>query len=79
MTDKQKRVAELFELVQLEEGLGTINMHLPVRPVEARFLEDLMTIFCRLDVEHQERAVSALNNVLADQIAEYSGSKSKAI
>lgn len=72
MTENQKRITELFELVQLE-GVGEINMNLPVRSVDAGYLFDLMTIFTRLDLEHQERAVSALNNVLADQMAEMTG------
>ena len=74
MTENQKRITELFELVQ-SEGYGKIDLNLPVRPVDAGWLFDLMTIFTRLDLEHQERAVSALNNVLADQIAELKGVK----
>ena len=47
--------------------------------IDAGSLFDLMTIFCRLDLEHQDRAVSALNNVLADQITEIIAGKPKAI
>lgn len=46
------------------------NSALPVRPVEATYLSDLIMLFCWLDVEHQSRAVSALNAIVQDQVAE---------
>ena len=76
MTRKEEIATEIIELTEeLEqiEGKKIIDMGLPVRPIESRYLFDLMTIFCWLDIEHQDRAVSALNSVLQDQIAETKG------
>lgn len=73
MTNHERIMQELITELEAEEirtGKKFVDMNLPKRPIEARFLEDLMTIFCRLDLEHQERACMALNNVLADQMAE---------
>ena len=78
MTENQKIITELIDRLQEEEtrtGKTYINMNLPVRPIEASYLFDLMTIFTRLDLDHQERACGALNAILEDQIAESRANK----
>ena len=43
------------------------------KAINPMYLQDLMTIFCWLDEEHQSRACSALNSILQDQMAESKG------
>lgn len=56
-----------------------INTAYPIRTIKPEYLSDLIMLFCWLDEEHQSRAVSAINNVLADQITEIIAGKPKAI
>ena len=75
MTEKERIMQELIEELQKEEQLTGKKLiyfnPMPVRPIEASYLFDLMTIFTRLDFEHQERACGALNTILEDQLTEY--------
>lgn len=56
-----------------------INTTYQKRSINPMYLQDIITLLCWLDEEHQARAVSALNSIVQDQATEAKGSKNTAI
>ena len=52
-----------------------INTAYPIRSIKPEYLSDLIMLFCWLDEEHQSRAVSAVNSIVQDQVAETKASR----
>ena len=50
-----------------------INTTYPKRMINPMYLQDIITLLCWLDEEHQQRAVSSINSIVQDQVAESRG------